>query len=257
MTSKKSIGVITAIFGNYDKVPPVPKGFDTAILVSNLPIHSEWQNKLLKTKFSPSLSAKIPKFRPDLFLDTDSSVWVDANFRETDLWLSDVSRNLLAECDLALFQHPSRNSVSEEIFVSMSKFKYAGIDFSSQILYYISKGFTDTNGLWAGGVIARNHISQNESLGNEWLLQNIIWNTQDQISLPWVLYKLNLTPIAYPRNLYNENIYFIGHGTNWTTRKGDIIKLFKLIWTGNLKPVRKFILSIFKSRFSLFSYPKQ
>ena len=115
MTRKKSIGIITAIFGNYDEIPPVPKGFDKAILVSDSPIDSSWQNKVLKTSLPSSLSAKIPKFRPDLFIDTESSVWIDANLRDPENWLSDVSRNLLDECDLTLFRHPSRSSVSDEI----------------------------------------------------------------------------------------------------------------------------------------------
>ena len=258
----KSIGVITAIFDDYDEIPPVPKGFDKAILVSNSPIDSGWQNKVLKTSLPPSLSAKIPKFRPDLFIDTESSVWVDANFRDPENWINSVSKNILTGCDLALFKHPSRNSVSEEIIASSAKFKYALIDFISQVEYYSGQGFTDTEGLYACGIIARNHTSQNVFLGNEWLLQNIIWNTQDQISLPYVLYKLNITANLYPGNLYKGKINFIGHSTNWTTRKNDILHYIKIIRSRKFKSSHKFLLNILGPklrkilRFSLFNLTK-
>lgn len=253
MTRKKSIGVITAIFGNYDKIPPVPKGFDKAILVSDSLIDSGWQNRVLKTSLPSNFSAKIPKFRPDLFIDTDSSVWIDANLRDPENWLSDVSRNLLNECDLALFRHPSRNTVSDEIKASSTKFKYKGIDFSIQIQKYREEGFADNKGLWAGGVIARNHTSKNAFLGNEWLLQNIIWNTQDQISLPYILYRLNIAPNEYPDDLHKGKINFIGHSTNWTTRKRDMIHVVKLIRSGEFNTSSKFVIDILKSRLKKFS----
>lgn len=64
---KNGLTVITAIFGDYDDVPPIPAGFDYAVLVSDRPINSAWQNIVIDTQFNSFLGSKIPKFRPDLF----------------------------------------------------------------------------------------------------------------------------------------------------------------------------------------------
>lgn len=248
MSYRKSIGVITAIFGNYDEVPPVPNGFDKAILVTDSPIYSDWQNIILKVPINPILSAKLPKFRPDIFISTDSSVWIDANFRDPENLLSNASRHLLEESDLALCRHPTRNSIFDEIKASEIKFKYKGIDFLDQFRQYEKDGFTDNKGLWAGGIIARNHTRHNELLGNEWLLQNIIWNTQDQISLPYILHKFKVTPTIYPDDLYKGKIYFVGHGTNWVTRKRDILHILYLIRIGEFATIRKFVKDIFRHK---------
>ena len=97
-------------------------------------------------------------------------------------------------------------------------------------------------------MIARNHTGKNAFLGNEWLLQNIIWNTQDQISLPYVLYRLNMAPTEYPEDLHQGKINFVGHSTNWNTRKRDIIHVVKLIRSGEFKTSSKFVIDILKSK---------
>jgi hypothetical protein len=103
--SINSLAVVSALFGKYDNVPPVPAGFNEAVLVSDTPIKSDWQNVLLRTSLDSAVSAKIPKCRPDLFVRSFASVYVDANHRDPESWLSQAACNHLKAADLVLFRH--------------------------------------------------------------------------------------------------------------------------------------------------------
>ena len=232
MTSIHSTGIITAIFGNYDFVPPVPPGFDSAILVSDSPVSSNWQNIVITPNLPPNLAAKIPKFRPDLFLDTDISVWIDANCRDTESWLRIASDKIMERSDLAFFPHPSRTLVSEEIKASSNKLRYELINFDSQLDYYYSLGFKDDIGLFAGGVIVRKNNKQNINLGNEWFIQNCMWNTQDQISLPFVLFKTGTKPAVFDENIWEGPLSWVGRPTNFKSRAKDMNQIMKIYKAG-------------------------
>jgi hypothetical protein len=160
----KKISVITAIFGNYDEVPPIPKGFAEAILVSEVKIKSDWENRVISTDLPARLASKIPKFRPDLFTSYSSSVWVDASMRDSQEWLYKASLKKLKNHDLVFFKHPQRKYILEEMLASLELDKYLGEPLMEQVHFYQTQGFRDDEGLWAGGVIARNHTLKNKVL---------------------------------------------------------------------------------------------
>jgi hypothetical protein len=205
------ISLLTAIFGGFDEVPPKPDGFDEYILVSDVPIKSDWQNVVLGQGGDPRLSSKVPKFRPDLFVSHQSSVWMDASLRDPKKWLAKASTQLLENFDIGLFRHPDRSTVAEEVGLSLSLFKYHKMPLMAQLQRYTDSGFRDEGGLWACGVIARNHNDLNRRLGDRWLIENICWSTQDQISLPFLLEQLNIVPGSFEEGLWTGPLQWHGH----------------------------------------------
>ena len=212
--------VITSIMGAYDSVPPVPLGFDEAILVSDVPIDSDWSNVIIETGLPSRLAAKIPKFRPDMFTSCASSVWIDASFQGDGGWLYRASTTSLESCDLVFFKHPDRDTVFEEVQVSIPMDKYKGFPLDQQLKHYKSLGFADDFGLLACGVIARRHTAEVEDLGNAWLAENLRWSIQDQISLPYLLWKRNVRYITFEENLWNGPV-------NWKHHQGKDVGLLK------------------------------
>jgi hypothetical protein len=253
MTVTNSVGIITAIFGNYDFIPPVPTDFDRAVLVSDVPINSNWENIVISPNLPSALAAKIPKFRPDLFLDTNACVWIDANCRDENSWLRKASDKILEKSELAFFLHPSRTSVQDEIDASRNKLKYALIDFESQFNSYKSQGFKDNAGLYSGGVIVWAKTKRNIILGNEWFTQNCIWNTQDQVSLPFVLFKLGITPTFFEEDIWKGPLSWVGRPTNCKSRTKDVTQLIKMYKAGYrsraLRYAKKIISDLITSRF--------
>ena len=85
--------------------------------------------------------------------------------------------------------------------------KYAGMSLRAQVDAYLTEGMPD-NMLWAGGVIARRHdddgvmVHPNILLGLKWYHECRRWSPQDQISLPYVLWKLGIEPAIIPGNIY-------------------------------------------------------
>jgi hypothetical protein len=210
-SSSADITVITAIMGDYDEIPPIPDGFTHAVLVSDVPIQSEWTNFVMKTDLPPRLAGKIPKFRPDLFVKTSSSVWVDASLRDPNKWLFVACREKLQNYDLVLFQHPDRDSIVTEVAASRDSPKYDSYPLEEQVSFYLKSGFKDDVGLFACGVIARNHSREVLDFGNEWLMENMRWSIQDQLSFSFLLAKRGLALGKFDEHLWDGPLTWNPH----------------------------------------------
>jgi hypothetical protein len=208
---KKKITLITSIMGDYDQVPPIPEGFHQAVLVSDSPVESEWTNVVLKSGLPPRLAAKIPKFRPDLFVTSEYSVWVDASLRDQTGWLKSASQKSLKFHDFVLFQHPDRSSVADEIIASRQSPKYDAAPLENQLAHYVKEGFKDDLGLWACGVIARKHTRNVIDFGNAWLVENMAWTIQDQISLPYLVWQRHFSVGKFPEHLWDGPLNWAHH----------------------------------------------
>ena len=206
-----SIGIITAVFGDYDDIPVLPDGFDEAILVSDVPIKSKWKNVVHRLPIPPRLNAKIPKCRPDFFLSTNKTVWVDASMKVDSKWLLRQTKNHISDNSIVLFRHPERSSILQESSYCANFEKYRNWPIQQQVNFYKSLGFKDDFGLWAGGLLIRNSSEEMIDFGNSWLIENFIWSIQDQISLPYLAWKQDLNLIPLTENLYNAPITFFGH----------------------------------------------
>ncbi len=200
--SNNEITVITAILGDYDDIPPVPDGFDDAVLVSDVPIKSDWTNVVMETQLPSRLASKIPKFRPDQFVQTSLSVWVDASMRDPDNWLYMACNEKLRASNFVLFRHPDRSSILDEVSASRDSPKYDQYPLEKQVDFYLNSGFQDDVGLFACGVIARRHSAEISEFGNAWLMENMRWSIQDQISFSYLIGKR-----ALPVEVFNEHLW--------------------------------------------------
>lgn len=208
-----TLAVVTAVYGKFDIVPPVPVGFDDAVLVSDVPISSGWRNIVRPLPLPHRLAAKFPKFRPDLFTKCESSVWFDASGRDNNNWLANTAHEILKKSDLAVFKHPTRSCIYEEAACCKKWPKYRDWPIDMQIEKYKESGYPVNNGLWSCGIIMRNHTQYNKDFGDRWLLENTFHSIQDQISFPYLLHEMNMICTAIPGSIWGGPIDWIEHKT--------------------------------------------
>ena len=189
------LAAVCAIYGGYDLIPPVPDGFDDAVLVSDVPVRSGWRNVVEPSGARPTLAAKRPKARPDLYTDCDASLWMDGSIHVRDGAFARHVRALLEQHELVLTDHPEdRNCLYAEAVHCQDWPKYAAEPIRAQTAHYRAAGMPESFGLWAAGCIARRHTPAMVRLGDAWLEEMERWSIQDQVSLPFILWR---DPVPY------------------------------------------------------------
>jgi alkaline ceramidase TOD1/glycosyltransferase MUCI70-like protein len=145
----------------------------------------------------PNRAAKAPKMLPWNYTDADLSIWIDASFRVVSpTFVTDV---LAHAKPLAQFVHPWRSDLYLEAEASLGIPKYAGEPIREQMAHYLAEKMPLDFGLWATGVIARDHtFPAVVKLGERWLEECNRWSFQDQLSEPFVLREIGLAPNPLP-----------------------------------------------------------
>lgn len=199
----KDIAVITAVYGDYDTLKePVAqtRDVDWICVTDREREPNGWRLIVRPSGLSPSLAAKRPKMLPWEFTQCRRSIWIDASFAVSSPVMAE---ELMARAHpIAQFAHPDRDCVYEEGLFSAAMPKYANLPISQQLAAYRADGHPDHWGLWAAGIIAREHTDQVRKLGELWLEQCMFWGIQDQISQAPVLRSLDMRPVSIPGSVY-------------------------------------------------------
>lgn len=223
-----SVAVITSVYGSYDQLPPVPDQTIDAewICVTDVPA-SEFRDDLgwrivhePRNHMHPRLAAKVAKCQPWLYTRADTTVWIDGACR---LLRPDSLAMILTGAEghpLAQIVHPWRDCIYTEAEASAWMPKYQGQLITEQVDHYQANGHPEGWGLWATGMIVRNmaDIFRNieyHKLGDEWLLEQMRWSYQDQLSQPYVLRRLGLRPHTLPFDLHGSGVF------EWLNHRDD------------------------------------
>lgn len=184
------LAAVCAIYGGYDLIPPVPEGVDDAVLITDVPVRSGWRNVVEPSAAHPRLAAKRPKARPDLYTDCDASLWMDGSIHVRDGAFIAHVRTLLGEHELVLTEHPEeRDCLFQEAQHCGDWPKYRDEPLPAQVAAYRAAGMPEQFGLWAAGTIARRHSDRMGAFGDAWLAEMERWSIQDQVSLPYLLWR--------------------------------------------------------------------
>lgn len=205
------VALISSVYGAYDPVRPVGDwGFDDAVLVTDGPVQADgWRVHVEPSKDAPRLAAKRAKMLPWMFTDCDAAVWIDASIEITDgPGLRKAVEPLLAQRDLWVWQHPEgRTDIRQEGPVCWDWPKYRDYPIRQQIAHYESEGLPVGWGLFACGVIAWRFTDAAKRFGNQWLDEQYRWSIQDQISLPFLLWREGFRFGTFPAHQY-QNPWF-------------------------------------------------
>jgi hypothetical protein len=75
-----------------------------------------------------------------------------------------------------------------------------------QAAHYLSDGLLAGSGLWACGTIVWRNVEKAREFGRRWYDENVRWTIQDQISFPYLVWKLQPNFGVFPAHEY-ENHY--------------------------------------------------
>lgn len=222
MSGDDRITIISAIYDSYDTLKPVlPQSganVDWVLVTDDATLRGGalgW-NVVYRPRpdVHPNRAAKHPKFLPWEYTDAPASVWVDASFRVVSDRFA-VDAVALAD-PIAQFTHPWRDCLYDETAecIAIAKHKYRPGLLADQAAAYRSAGHPEHWGLWATGVIARQHGDPRvKQLGQRWLEEVERWSFQDQVSHPFVVRECGLRPTSFPgQHLANGWVAYEGSG---------------------------------------------
>lgn len=199
------IAIINAVYGGYDT--PKKQALQGAEY-----FHFNEQNYPLN--LSPMMGAKYIKTHPFTVGDFDYYIWVDGSYELNDATLLKSMINNLGDADTAFLEHKTiwgRNSILDEAMFCTNIPKYKGQRMMEQVYYYFDKNFPKSHTLYAGGIYITRKNRRTEKFFNHWWNENIIWTYQDQLSLPFCLWKNKVRVKSLDDSIYHKYLRLYGH----------------------------------------------
>jgi Protein of unknown function (DUF616) len=216
-TAGFSTAVYTSVFGGFESIwPPLrANASHRHLAVTDSPVGIPgWEHvsPLGTASMPPRLANRRQKmlFHEDLS-DVDFSVYLDANVRPIRSLEPLVAHFALTGADLGLYPHYARSSVRQELDACVRRAKIDHPETAlAEYARYEQAGFPDRSGMWEGSVIIKNHNSKKLSLAmHEWWHLYSEFQTRDQFSLPFVIWKHDLTVADLDREPFGREHYFL------------------------------------------------
>lgn len=207
-----SVAVICSIYGEYDPPPVQPtQSIDAEwIFVTDKPTAVAGWKTVVEPRehMHPRLAAKVAKCLPSLYTDAETTVWLDGACKL--LTRDSLFRIIKASEGAAIAQvpHPLRDDIYEEAHASYGMPKYKGQPVFEQVESYRDAGHPEHWGLWATGLIVRDHGGRDlDEFGDRWLTEQVRWTYQDQLSEPHIVRELGIDIHPLPFDLYNSGLF--------------------------------------------------
>ena len=116
---------------------------------------------------------------------------------------------LVSDGAMAVFRHPDRDCIYEEVAASLPIKKYNDQPLREQLEHYRLEGTPSLCGLYASGVIGRRTPPTPMQIAFEdaWWQENLRWTHQCQVSFGHLVYQTRASLSAIPGDL-RTNSYF-------------------------------------------------
>lgn len=194
--------VFTCITNEIDKLedPPKDPSVDYICFTDGFIDSNVWKILPLLKKFDcPRLTSRFHKTIGMNEIEADIVLWQDGKVK-----FKDYHSKLFKE-GIWLFKHPIRNCLYEEATRVIHLKKDISKKVKNQISRYKKEGFNENQGLYETSILIRdkNYFKFNELWWDEIKKESI----RDQISLPYILWKLNMKPNIIQIDYNNNNLF--------------------------------------------------
>ena len=175
-----------------------------------------WTDKTFPPRFRsmiPRLQAKIPKmFGWEMASGHDLYLWLDGTFI---LWRFGTVRwfvEQLGQADFAIFAHPSRETIRDEARMLREALaiwdpyicsRYER-EFLDEQMGAIPTDYPDDR-LYAAGAFIYRDLPKTRAALTDWWVHTSRYHTDDQLSLPYVLWKHKVAVKVLPGFFYDHN----------------------------------------------------
>ena len=191
------VTLVSGMYGGYDNLAPLPDAheFDRAVCFtdSKLLAAAGWEMRVADAGDDFRLAGKRPKLTPFRFVDGDIAVWVDASVQVLRNDFRQYCLDSLGDNDLVASRHPeNRSCLFEEAAYCQDWPQNRHMPLREQTAFYRSDGMPERYGLWACGILVWRNTVAARTFGDAWLAENERWSTRDQVSFPYLLWKMRL-----------------------------------------------------------------
>jgi len=209
-----SVSVVSSCFGNFDSLKQPPDQIlepEWVMVTDSDSVPSKWLHvRECRDHVPPRFAAKHAKALPFDYVDTEFAIWLDTGATIKSPSFVQDALYVLGDADVAMWKHPDRNNIRDEAQTSHSMNKYEHQDVRGQAAHYSALGLPDS--LWATGCIVWRNTQQNANAGRMWLAEMLRWSVQDQLSWPYVAWRLGLKINPLSSSLWsNPHIQWTGH----------------------------------------------
>lgn len=202
--SKRKI-IYSALVGAYDEIPNNPckveEGWELILFTDQtteayvngwkiMPLLHVIPDDNVRTNRWHKINAHL------IFDDCLCSVYIDCNILIKDDFVFRRTEELIEQnIMLALIAHPSRTCVYDEVKACLSFGKDLKSKLDENVAFLKRENYPENNGMFENNLIYRNHTIEKIKEVNElWWSILATMARRDQLSLVYVLWKLNVTP---------------------------------------------------------------
>lgn len=208
--------VYTATFGGYDvlRAPAVrDKGVEYICFTDvEPPLAEGWSVRIVEPPpVTPYAQREYKILSHQTIPEADITLYHDGNFQLLASPL-DLIERYLQNSDIALFSHPQRNSVYDEIAACAKLNKDSERLLTLLASRYRSLGVPEEGHLFAGGVILRRHTHSIAEFNEAWMTELRRSSPRDQPALAFTLWSKGIEPARINENIWkNDLIRFHPH----------------------------------------------
>lgn len=213
----KTVRLTTASFGINQRELIIKTPLQYKDYQIDVVFYNNFNTKTRSSSLTHRLKGKIPKMMEWLaHPGYDYYIWIDSKFTILEGFLEALFQ-YEDQADIFLFNHPERSSIKDEI--AFMKFhlnnvrsplfhylnsRYNGESISQQVNLYLADPDYIDNQLFSLGCFMYSKAliaNKNNNIMKDWLLHNVLYSLQDQLSLP---YLLQIHKVKY--KVYSENL---------------------------------------------------
>lgn len=211
-----SIGLVTAIFDDYDTLKPQYTDAHEAVCVTDNPdLRADgWKMRVVKRPPHETgrRACKHPKVFPWLYLGSAHDIIITADGAFDLLHRKiDIDKYLPPGEILGQWPNMFRGCAYDEIKASRSIDKYTNDRLDEQEAFYRESGLEENWGLWSCGLIFRRDVPRIREFEVRWYQEMARWGVQDQISHAFVCHEMYLRPFR-PEGVVTDNDFAIWRG---------------------------------------------
>lgn len=204
---ESSTVVYTAVFGGFDRIPPV--SFDIPhICFVDQPVELEgWEVRVVERKLNdPRREARMYKALPHLWLpDAETSIWQDGCI---SLKVEPGAMAMfLGGHDIAVMRHPELGGILEEAKEIVKRGKAPAKQVEEQLAYYRQQDYPVGRARIATGVLVRRHTEAVAHFNEAWWAQITRFTARDQLSFDYVCWKMGMEYAIIPGNLWDNELF--------------------------------------------------
>lgn len=172
------------------------------------PIPDVWQKVILGDELMDNRRrSKRPKLNPhsiDILNNYKYVVWIDGDMEILTPGFVPEIISFLNNGFVISPHFDNRHCAYGEATIRPKKYIKEPLD--QQVAFYKQEGFPENYGLYECGVSVRDMTNTDvRILGELWYEQNMTWSYQDQVSLPYCLWKTGYKPDILPQSFRDYN----------------------------------------------------